>query len=371
MDKQATDLPSRWGTWMRAQRWSRVTVKTRTELVGRVAREAGTDPEALTIDEIRSYLAEGAFSAASAQTYWVGLNSWFEWLVDEGIREDNPMAKVRKPKQGRKAMSVISTDHVKALLDAPIRSRTRTMVLLGAYQGLRASEIARVRGCDVDLIGGHLAVEGKGGVRALLPLHPLIAAEAKKYGPGWWFPQYVENRQGAAGEPILGGSVTTAVGGAMKRHGIPGTCHSLRHWYATELLRQRVDLRVIQQLMRHATLASTERYLHVDDTARRAGILTLNLSDEDEVVPTLAIERSSTRDVGRLCPDECPGHRLVGKISTDVELLEFDGPSHTAPVVRLMQGDMAVDLPLAQIERLGQLVGKWKSFGENVDRRAR
>lgn len=149
------------------------------------------------------------------------------------------------------------------------------MILLAAYQGLRVSEVARVRGVDVDGLGETLTVLGKGGVRAVLPLHPYIAAEADRYGPGWWFGQHVPNRSSRSGGPVLGNSVSRIVGEAMGRAGVPGTCHSLRHWYASEMLRQGVDVRVIQQLMRHASLATTERYLHVDDEQRRAGALRL------------------------------------------------------------------------------------------------
>jgi len=147
------------------------------------------------------------------------------------------------------------------------------MILLAAYQGLRVFEIAKFRGSDIDLVSREMVVEGKGGVHAVLPLHPIIEAEAAHYGPGLWFPQHVANVQNTG--HILGASVSSILSTAMKRAGVPGSAHSLRHWHATELLRSGVDSRVTQQLMRHASLATTQRYMHVDDTQRRAGLLLL------------------------------------------------------------------------------------------------
>ena len=106
------------------------------------------------------------------------------------------------------------------------------MIRLGAYQGLRAHEIAKVRGEDVDVAAGTLYVCGKGGVEAELPLHSAIAEEAARMpATGWWFPSYLNREQ-----PVLSGSVSAVLSGAMARAGVPGTAHSLRHWHATELL---------------------------------------------------------------------------------------------------------------------------------------
>lgn len=110
-------------------------------------------------------------------------------------------------------------------------------------------------------------------VRAILPLHPVIESEAADYGQGYWFPQRVGNRSNAG--HILGESVTSILSVAMKRAGVPGSAHSLRHWHATELLRQGVDIRVIRDLMRHASVATTERYLHITADQQREGLLLL------------------------------------------------------------------------------------------------
>lgn len=262
-----------WALWMRAQSWSERTISERVGLVRRVA--AGRDPIALTTDEVVAFLATIRVAASSRRTYDASLRAWFRWCVSTGRRPDDPMADLPRPRDIRRDGVHLRTEHVRQLLDSSMHYRTRTMILLAAYQGLRVHEIARVRGIDVDTVGQTITVDGKGGVRAYLPLHPVIAAKSEKYGPGWWFVQHVPNRLGRSGGHILGNSVSRIVGDAMARAGVPGTAHSLRHYFASELLRQGADIRVIQQLMRHASLATTERYLHVDDDQRRVAILRL------------------------------------------------------------------------------------------------
>ena len=266
-----SDPVERWATWMRAQSWSQRTISDRLALVRKVASSSHVDPISITHDHVLAYLSRPEITGASRQTYYNSLRAWFRWANSQGLCADE-MADMPKPRAGRQQRRHLTTAHVEALLASRMRARTRTMILLAAYQGLRAFEIAKIRGTDVDLISGELEVVGKGDTHAILPLHPLVAAEARQYGQDWWFPQWKPNHQSEAGGHILGASVTSIVSVAMKRAGIPGSCHSLRHWHATELLRSGVDSRVTQQLMRHASLATTQQYMHVDDTQRREAL---------------------------------------------------------------------------------------------------
>jgi len=277
-------LLASWRRWMRAQSWSHRTIDDRVDLIQRVSRQIGRPPENLDVDDVLEFLS-GSFLASTRQTYHVNLDSWFRWLQRHGGRPDNPMSDLAIPKAKRRPPRPVSTSHLVHLLDTRMKRKTRTMILLAAYQGLRVSEIAKFRGDkDIDLRSKELRVIGKGNVDAILPLHPIIEAEAALYGPGWWFPQWKPNRDGDDGGHILGRSVSTVVANAMHRAEIPGSAHALRHWYATELLRAGVDSRVVMDLMRHASLATTQRYLHVDDTQRRAGLLLLPDATRDVVV---------------------------------------------------------------------------------------
>lgn len=260
----------RWIAWMRAQSWADSTIDARVEMLDRFARFADVDPVHATSGQITDYLARPTLSATSRRSYWLWLRSWFTWCVSTGLREDDPTAEIPKPRATRRARRRLTSAHVEAILATRVRRKTRTMLLLAAYQGLRVHEIAKIRGRDLDLVGGTLEVDGKGGVLEYLPLHPLVRAEASKYGPGWWFPSD-KNPTGH----MRSESVTDVIGDVMRRAGVPGTAHSLRHWYATELLEQGADVRTIQRLLRHASLATTEIYLHGGAERDQAAILLL------------------------------------------------------------------------------------------------
>lgn len=278
VSKRVNNL-QRWETWMRAQAWSESTIRKRRQLIERAGRDAGRDPATLTADDVAALLATPGLSAASRRAYWLWLHSWFRWLICDGQRLDDPTVQIPKPRAPRRTPRRLVTAHLETLLTVRMRPKTRTMILLAAYQGLRVHEIAKFRGEHIDLMAGTVEVEGKGGVREFLPLHPAIEREAANYGPGWWFPSTLNDSGHVRAE-----SVTDVIGDAMRRARVPGTAHSLRRWYATELLESGVDLRVIQRLLRHSSLATTELYLLGGSGGDLAAVLRL---------PDLSTERAA------------------------------------------------------------------------------
>ncbi|MFE7747203.1 tyrosine-type recombinase/integrase, partial [Nocardia sp. NPDC057455] len=143
--------------------------------------------------------------------------------------------------------------------------RTRVMVRLALCQGFRVHEVAKVRGEDFDLVARTVTVTGKGGVTATLPLHDLVYEVALEMPrSGWWFPANATR----PGEHVLPGSVTDMIRKVCKRAGIRGWAHRLRHSFGTGLLDSNVDVRVVQELMRHASLGTTQVYTKVSDYRR-------------------------------------------------------------------------------------------------------
>lgn len=152
------------------------------------------------------------------------------------------------------------------------------MVHLAVYHGLRAHEIAKVRGEDIDLYAATLRVVGKGGTDDTVPLHPVVAADARAMPRlGWWFPSP------RGGRPERRESVSAVISRAMKRADVAATGHQLRHWYGTALVRSGTDIRVAQTLMRHASLATTALYTAVDDTQQRDAVARLPVLSERTV----------------------------------------------------------------------------------------
>jgi integrase len=165
------------------------------------------------------------------------------------------------------------------------------MILLGAYAGLRVSEIAAVRGQDVDMIANSIAVVGKGGKRRDISLHPVLVDLARSMPPRtWWFPSSTGNHRYRAGGPMLGNSVSASISKAMVRAGVPGTPHALRHWFGTALRQVGVDSLVIKELMGHESLATTEICVMVSVESRSSAISAL---------PTpSALSRSAQKSAG-------------------------------------------------------------------------
>ncbi|MFD2774191.1 tyrosine-type recombinase/integrase, partial [Leucobacter albus] len=156
------------------------------------------------------------------------------------------------------------------LLSSGAYKRTRAMILLATYQGLRASEIAAVHADDIDTHAGTLKVLGKGGRLDYLPLHETIRELAPSMNAGWWFPA----RGGRDGH-IKGQSVSDLLTDARARAGITDkqlTGHSLRHSFGTELVRGGANIRAVQELMRHSSLQTTQRYTQVLDEDRRQAL---------------------------------------------------------------------------------------------------
>lgn len=262
-----------WAQWMAAAGMADRTVKERVRLVAQFEQETGIDPVTADWRALAAFLADDEFKPGTRQTYYGHLAAWFYWLVVvEEARPDDPTMKIRTPKVPRRYPNPVTLDHLGRILDTRMHHRTRAMILLGAYEGFRVSEIAHTRGDHFD--DDDIHVLGKGGVKAKVPVHALVAEIAATMPRrGLWFPSHTRE-----GHPILGNSVSAIIKGVMERAGIPPAKkpHSLRHFFGTYVLRTSGgNLRVAQELMRHASVASTQLYTEVDIAERRAAVAAL------------------------------------------------------------------------------------------------
>lgn len=255
-----------WSAWQITRNCQRTVVERRRALL----RFASTvDPVTATSDDVIRWIGDQAWQPATRQSQFAYVRHFYRWLQRTGKREDDPTATIDPPKVPRAMPRPASAAAIGDLMErGHLRTRTRMMVLLATYQGLRVHEIAKIKGRDMD--NGTLYVEGKGGVRASLPLHPRIAEYAAVYpalfGRGWWFPS-------SRGGHILYSSVSETLATAFRRTGHDYTAHQLRHWYGTNVHRASGgDILVTQQLMRHASPQTTAIYAQVDDTDRRAAV---------------------------------------------------------------------------------------------------
>lgn len=235
-------------------------------------------PDKATRSQLQNYFAscvsQGARPRSTARML-SSLRRFYRYLLREGLITDDPSALLESPKLGRPLPKSLSEEQVEKLLQAPDIStslglRDRAMLETLYATGLRVSELVSLNVQQVNLQSGVVRVVGKGDKERLVPL----GEEAIE-----WLQRYV----GQARRELLHGHSSdalfpTARGAAMTRQAfwhnlkryaqIAGiethlSPHSLRHAFATHLLNHGADLRVVQMLLGHADLSTTQIYTHV------------------------------------------------------------------------------------------------------------
>ncbi|WP_194165150.1 site-specific integrase [Pseudactinotalea sp. HY160] len=270
---ETIELLGHWELEMASRRLSPRTIKERVRFVRYLDATLGPAVH-LGEDDLRSFLADcSRTKAATTQfNYHVVIRMWFQWLQQRGFRTDDPTISLGTPRLPRMQPRPALTDHLDAVLRAGnLEVQTKMKVLLAALQGMRCIEISRLRGEDVDLAAMRIRIIGKGDTDITNDLHSTVADHARAHGSyfprrGWWFPSPID-----PSKHVLPASVSKVLSEAFRRVGAPVTAHQLRHWTATELIRKDVPTRVVQKIMRHSSIQTTEGYSAVaDDTSAAA-----------------------------------------------------------------------------------------------------
>lgn len=267
----AVDLLGDFETWLRSWGASDNTVRVRLSVLG-VGISVWGDPLMVQAPALMAWLASPAYSPWTRMTYYHHLKSLFGYLEDSGLINRNPVCDLRVPRTPKDLPRPLTAMEATRALTAA-SGNLRTWLLLGMLAGLRAHEIAKIQGQDVT--EETMFVLGKGQQQAFIPTHPELWSLAQSYpSRGYWFP----SRPGCKLPHVTSTSVSTMVTRLFKSLGIDGSSHRCRHTYATNLLRNGANIRVVQTLMRHENLATTARYTAVDDDERMSAIRTLNVA---------------------------------------------------------------------------------------------
>lgn len=236
------------------------------------------DPAALRAEHLRAFLLASAteLQARSRARLLSTLRSFFRFLVSEDLATTDPTSTLLAPKTGRPLPSVLQLAQVERLLatvpgSEPVALRDRAILEVLYGCGLRVSELCGLDLPDLDAQEGSLRVRGKGSKQRVVPVGgPALDAV------GAWLrggrPAFGGKRPNAAiflnqrGTRLSRVSVWTLLKRSAAEAGIPGeiTPHTLRHTYATHLLEGGADLRIVQELLGHADISTTEIYTHVD-----------------------------------------------------------------------------------------------------------
>lgn len=208
-----------------------------------------------------------------------GLKSFFNYLVFEDYRNDNPMDLIESPKIGRKLPDTLSEDEINSLINAidlskPQGERNRAMLETLYGCGLRVSELVNLQISDLYFEEDFIKVTGKGDKQRFVPISDINKKYINIYKSEVRVHQNVQkgfddilflNRRG---KQLTRAMIFTIIKQLAEKIGLKKNIspHTFRHSFATHLLENGADLRAIQQMLGHESITTTEVYMHVDRT---------------------------------------------------------------------------------------------------------
>ncbi len=208
-----------------------------------------------------------------------GLKSFFNYLVFEDYRADNPLDLIEAPKIGRKLPDTLSEEEINRLithidLSKPEGERNRAMLETLYGCGLRVSELIGIKLSDLFFDEDFIKVTGKGDKQRLVPISEVNKKYIDIYRNEVRVHQTIQkgfedtlflNRRG---KQLTRAMVFTIVKDLAEKIGLQKNIspHTFRHSFATHLLENGADLRAIQQMLGHESITTTEVYMHVDRT---------------------------------------------------------------------------------------------------------
>jgi len=202
--------------------------------------------------------------------------SFYRFLQDTGRATLNPARGLPLPKVAQCFPTCLTEEQARALLKAAHTPWHRALLALLLFAGLRRSEAAAITSEDLDLDHGQLLVRGKGAKQRVVPLTPLVVEAIREYLP--CRPETQSNHlfvSRVGGRPIAGRVINRMLKRVLEDAGMDEqgiTPHRLRHTFATHLIRNGVDVRTVQELLGHADLQTTARYLHSDTRTKQAAV---------------------------------------------------------------------------------------------------
>lgn len=251
-------------------------------------KEHGVDFVKMDFEQLQDFIFEQFKTIKSEATQarvLSGLHAWFRFLLYKDYIDQDPSELLEGPKKSKHLPTVLTIEEINAMMAAIDLSsneghRNRAMMEMLYGSGLRVSELVNLQLSKIYLNEHYMLIEGKGAKQRLVPISP-VAEE--------WFGYWMQERSAwpvkpeakdfafvnRYGRPLTRAMVFTIVRNLCADAGIIKTVspHTLRHSFATHLLQNGADLRVIQQLLGHEDLATTEIYTHLNIQDLRQAVL--------------------------------------------------------------------------------------------------
>ncbi len=259
---------SRFGKWMEQKRYSPSTIETYIQAITVFLRFIAPKSSAEASNEdmqryVYHYMIPRRLSYSYQNQAVNAAKLFFKLITGSALVTEQ----LERPRREHKLPNILSKDEVRAILQAPVNQKHRTMLSLLYACGLRRSELLNLKPAQIDAKRHLLSVlNGKGKKDRVIPISDktiaLLREYYKAYRPKTWLFEGQE-----AGEQYSETSLQEVLKHAVSKAAIhkPVTLHWLRHSYATHLLESGTDLRYIQELLGHKSSKTTEIYTHVTE----------------------------------------------------------------------------------------------------------
>jgi len=243
----------------------------------------------LTFSDFQNFMAilyDLGIAPRSQARILSGIKSYYKFLIVEDKIEDDPTDKIEGPKIGRKLPEILAIEEIDAMIDAidlskPEGQRNRAILETLYSCGLRVSELTSLKISDIFSKEGFIKVRGKGDKERLVPIGGRALKEIDDYLQNWRYKLDIVrghedvlflNRNGAMLTRVM---IFTIVKNLASLAGIKKDVspHTFRHSFATHLLEGGANLRVIQDMLGHSSILTTEIYTHLDKDLLRDTIM--------------------------------------------------------------------------------------------------
>lgn len=234
------------------------------------------DQEITTLSEIskqtlNSYIRHvraSGYSATTINRKIVCLRGWFEWLENLELIDSNPTVNLEQPKIERFLPKVLTTKEIESLIERAKHPADKAIVEMLYSSGLRVSELINLKIADVNLNAKYLKCKGKGNKERLLPFGNKVKYALTYYLDRRFSPneelnpaEYLfVNKKGNRLERQDIWRLIKRLAAPLQKNVSP---HTLRHSFATHLLENGADLRIVQELLGHSDISTTQIYTHV------------------------------------------------------------------------------------------------------------
>ena len=265
--------------WLRMRNLSPRYVDMRRFTIRRVARQLGCDPLDATTEQMYDWQRTRQVSVGTLATEVSHVVEYCGWAVREGIIAVDPSTRLIMPKlPQRLPRPAVEADLLSAIGGAD--RDVRLMLVLAAFEGLRACELAALDRADVFDRDDPPSVRlrGKGDKERLVPLGVMVLDELRRYGLPVYGPVFPRgDGQPGHNRPQR---ISAIVGEYLREAGLPFTLHMCRHRFATAFYRQTLDIRALQELLGHTSPTTTALYAaySVERSASAVDALSTGLS---------------------------------------------------------------------------------------------